>query len=420
VIIKDAKIVLRNRIFDGDLQYERGKIKRIGKNLSGDEKISASGHYILPGAVDAHVHFRDPGGTQKEDFESGSIAALAGGVTTVMDMPSYSGPATTTIKALKAKLKLAKEKSCCDYALHFGATQNNFKEVKKAGKLCAGLKMFFSKSGGGMQLSTRKAIEKHFETFNRKKPVIIHCEEEEAIPENAEELAPSERATARSARAMMVGISKACILANGRKLHVAHATTAEEIDLAKSFPNVTCEVTPHHLFLSIKDLELLGNYGKTNPPLRREAERLALWNRLDSIDIIASDHAPHTRKEKESVSAPPGVPGVETMLPLMLTAVNDGKLSLVRLCQLMCSRPAEIFGLKKKGELAVGKDADFLIVDMNESWRLHEEDLHSKCGWSPFVNYGMKGKIRSVVLRGKEAYYDGKLLIKPGYGKLAR
>jgi len=420
MIIKDARIVMRDRIFEGDLQYERGRVKRIGKDISGDEKVNANGHYVLPGAVDAHVHFRDPEAPNKENFTTGSVAALAGGVTTVIDMPSYRGPSTTTLKALKAKFMLVSGKSVCDFALHFGATMKNFAEAKKAAKLCAGLKMFLCGSGSEMALMKSEVIERHFRNFDKKKPVVIHCEDQEAIPKNAEELGPEGRAKARGPNAALTGLSKACILAKGRKIHIAHATTVEEVELAKAFPNVTCEVTPHHLFLSIKDLDLLGEYGKTNPPLRREEQRLALWNRLDKIDVIASDHAPHTRAEKESGNAPPGVPGVETMLPLMLTAVNEGNISLVRLCQMISTRPAEIFGLKRKGGIEVGKDADFLIVDMKEEWRLHEDDLHSKCGWSPFTNYGMKGKIRSVILRGTEVFYDGKLLVKPGFGRHAR
>ncbi|VVC04671.1 Allantoinase [Candidatus Burarchaeum australiense] len=420
MIAKDARIVLRDRIFEGDVQYEGGKITKLGRGLTGDKCFSLHGIYLLPGAIDSHVHFRDPEATAKEDFLTGSSAALGGGVTTVIDMPCYRNPPTTTLKALKQKLAIAKARSVCDFALNFGAAAKNFSEVKKASKLCAGLKMFFSETGSEMTLTKSDAIEKHFALFDRKKPVIVHAEDQQAIPKDAEMLEPAERAKARGPAAALLGISRACVLARGRRLHFSHLTSAEEVELAKSFANATCEVTPHHLFLSIKDLELLDNRGKTNPPLRGEDARLALWNRLDMIDTIASDHAPHTLAEKESAKAPAGVPGVETMLPLMLTAVNDGRLSLVRLCQMISTRPAEIFGLKRKGEIAVGKDADFLIVDMNEQWRLHQEDLHSKCGWSPFLNYGMKGKIRSVVLRGREVCYEGKVLAKPGYGRMAR
>jgi len=417
MIIKDARIVLKDRIFDGDLQYEGAKIVKIGKGLTGDKTISGAGHYILPGAIDAHVHFRDPEATQKEDFFTGSCAALGGGVTTVIDMPCYRKPATTIVKALKEKMAIAKGKSVCDYAFNFGANAKNFAEVKKALKYFAGLKMFFSETDSELTLTNTDIISKHFDNINNKKPVVVHCEDAEAIPKNIEEMEPVERARARDFRSALVGLSKACVLAKGRRMHVAHITSAEEVDLAKSFANVTCEVSPHHLFLSTKDLELLGNFGKMNPPLRPEAQRLALWNRMNAIDIIASDHAPHTKAEKEGKNAPWGVPGVETMLPLMLTAVNEGRLSLVRLCQMISARPAEIFGLKRKGEIAPGKDADFLIVDMNEQWRLHIDDLHSKCNWSPYLDYGMKGKIRSVILRGREACYEGRILAKRGSGK---
>ncbi|MDO8339132.1 MAG: dihydroorotase family protein [Candidatus Burarchaeum sp.] len=421
MIIKDARIVLRDRIFDGDLQYDGGRIVKIGKGLGGtDGSISVKGLYILPGAIDSHVHFREPEASAKEDFLTGSSAALSGGVTTIVDMPCYRAPATTTLKALKQKLALAKSKFVCDYAFNFGATAKNFGEVKKASRLCAGLKMFFSETGSEMTLTKSKVIERHFAQLDRKKPVVVHAEDEEALPEDSEGLEPLERAKARGPAAQLLGISKACVLAHGRKLHIAHVTTAEEVQLAKSFANVTCEVTPHHLFLSQKDFVLLGNRAKTNPPLRSEEQRLGLWNRLDMIDTVASDHAPHLLADKDGEKAAAGVPGVETMLPLMLTAVNEGKLSLVRLCQMISAKPAEIFGMKRKGELAPGKDADFLIVDMNEQWRLHQEDLHTKCGWSPFLNYGMTGKIRSVVLRGKEACYEGRILAKPGFGKPAR
>ncbi|MEW6329304.1 MAG: dihydroorotase family protein, partial [Candidatus Micrarchaeota archaeon] len=374
MIIKNGKIVTSRGAARADILIENGKIKKIARAISGDndEIFDARGLHIFPGLVDAHVHFRDPGATHKEDFYTGTAAALAGGVTTIIDMPNYHPP-TTNLRNYNEKRKIAREKAVCDYSLRFGASESNFDEVEKAHP--RSLKIFTCETGSELRILALKNILAHFRNFDARKPICIHCEDQHlmdvlARKHTADSVEMHNRI--RSPLCAALALSKILFLAHRapRKIHICHVSTGGELALLRSRgKNVTCEVTPHHLFLSEEDLKKLGNFGKTNPPLRAKKDQAALWHHLHMIDIVASDHAPHTREEKEKNyrAAPSGVPGVETTLPLLLDAANKKRMTLARIVQMTSSNPARIFNLKSKGALAAGKDADLVLVDLKKS-----------------------------------------------------
>lgn len=413
MIIKNARIVSQNGITEANIQIEEEKITRIarsGMKEEGEEVIDANGLLVLPGLIDSHVHLRDPGATHKEDFYTGTSAALAGGVTTVLDMPNNKPP-TTTVKALKEKEKIACEKAVCDFDFHFGAETNNFNEIMKASP--RSLKLFMGSTTGNLLTSETEEIFEHFKKFPQNKPICIHAEDEERIKfmkmefEQADALDHNE---IRDELAALLAVEKALNLLkqHSRQTHFCHVTTANEVTLirAKKLKNTSCEVTPHHLFLSEKIVEKLGNYAKTNPPIRSEKTRAELWRKLGEIDTIASDHAPHTIREKnmQYADAPAGMPGLETTLPLLLNAVNEKKMSIERVVEMCCVNPAKIFHLKNKGEITIGKHADFTLVDLKKTHEISGERLYTKCGWTPFEGMNVQGRVEKTILRGKLAY----------------
>ncbi|MFA6048611.1 MAG: dihydroorotase family protein [Candidatus Micrarchaeia archaeon] len=423
-----------------DIRVSAGKIAKIAPRITparGEEVFDAKGLCVLPGLVDCHVHFRDPGNAHKEDFHSGTASALAGGVTTIIDMPN-NAPATTTLAALHEKKAIASKKAVCDYAFQFGATQDNFADAARAGKdnSVAALKIFFGSSTGNMLVESHSAILLHLAAFNKSKPVCFHAEDEEAIRRKTEAYKKEfPRASVKlhnlvrpphAAESAVLQILSLALEAK-RKVHLCHVSTAGELrQLAacrKRGAKVSCEATPHHLMLSEEDLARLGNYGKVNPPLRSKEDRAAVWAALAAgrIDCIASDHAPHTREEKRQPywNAPSGMPGVETTLPLMLTAVAAKKLPLPKLVQLASTNPARVFNLKNKGAIAVGKDADLVLVDLKRRHAISADKLHSRCGWTAFEGFPAVGSVERVFLRGKLAFDGKNILLKPGEGRVA-
>ncbi|MBI5635715.1 dihydroorotase, partial [Candidatus Micrarchaeota archaeon] len=396
--------------------------------LSGEEALDCSGKFVFPGLIDAHVHFRDPGATHKEDFLTGSRAALSGGVTTVLDMPNNSPP-VSTIEALEQKIECA-GKSACDYSLFFGAT-NDSSLAKKAGErreVCA-LKIYMGSSTGSLLVSEEKKIEANMREFNKAKPVVVHAESEALIQKNAlaftedsvlvhNKIRDEQVALEEAKTAIRLG-KKAC-----RRLHVAHCSTIGELrEVAKAkqdaFP-VTCEVSPHHLLLNEEDLGKLGNLGRMNPPLRSKKQQQSVLKNFALIDCIATDHAPHTREEKNQAysKAPSGVPGVETMLPLLLTLASEKKITLEQIVEKTSLNPSRIFGLKNKGELKPGFDADLVIVDLEKHGVIEDQKLFTKCGWSPFAGWNTVGAVEKTFLRGQLAFENGKVLAQTGFGKL--
>jgi len=344
----------------------------------------------IPGLIDTHVHLRDPGETHKEDFYTGTSAALAGGVVTVIDMPNNKEP-ITTFRRLEEKKELVKQKAVCDYGFYFGASEENSRhaEIEVLNRV-VGLKMYLNLTHGALFVSNLDKIKEHLSSWPKNKPLLVHAEGEKV--------------------SMVLNLLKL----SPRRVHFCHISLKEEIEQIKKAKEyglpITCEATPHHLFLTEEDERVLGPFGKIHPPLRTTEDVNALWRNLDVIDIIVSDHAPHTKGEKLSSLPPPGVPGVETTLLLLLTAVSQGKLTLERVVELTSTNPTRIFNLKPAYE-------SWIEVDIRESYLIENQNLKTKCGWSPFEGKRVTGRVRRVFLRGQKVYEDGNVLIKPGFGR---
>jgi dihydroorotase-like cyclic amidohydrolase len=348
----------------------------------------------LPGLIDVHVHLRDPGATHKEDFSTGTAAALAGGVVAVLDMPNNTPP-TVNSQRLSEKAQIASEKACCDFGFYLGAAEHNVSDGATLSHRVAGLKIYMGQTYGPLKMTDLAALMAHFRSWPRGRPIAVHAEG--------------------------LALAGAIALAQlyGKRLHICHVSRQAEIELirkvkenwsAKAGLKLTCEVTPHHLFLTQADSARLGSLAHMKPPLGTEEDRAALWDNLDIADVIASDHAPHTIAEKEGPEPPPGVPGLETTLPLLLTAVADGRLSWERLIELTWGNPTRIFGLRQD-------EGTYIEVDPDDRYILEGSSLKTKCGWTPFEGMTMRGRVVRVYLRGALAYADGQVLVQPGFGQ---
>lgn len=426
MLFRNGIVVLEDGPVRLDLRTRGEIIVELASELApepGEQCIDASDLYVLPGFIDSHVHFRDPGATYKEDFLSGTRAALAGGVTTVLDMPNTQ-PSTNSLERLRAKAALVATKAVVDYGLYFGATDTNIDEAVSSAAEVAAMKLYMGSSTGSLLVTEFSPIYRHFSTFPAHKPIVVHAEDEQSL-KYFSALAHGDHNQARPPVSAQIALSRALAIAERtqRALHVAHTTTQRELELIQEARQkgvrVTCEVTPLHLFLNSDDQRRLGNYGKVNPPLRSPSDQQALWRLFDVIDTIGTDHAPHTRAEKDLPyeKAPSGMPGVQTMLPLLLTAVSAGKVSLADIVRRCVSNPARIFGLQNKGALVVGKDADIVLFDPRQSYEITNEQILSKCGWTPFAGTTVVGKIVQVYLRGTLAYAQETCLAQPGSGK---
>jgi carbamoyl-phosphate synthase/aspartate carbamoyltransferase/dihydroorotase len=346
----------------------------------------------LPGLIDPHVHVREPGQTHKEDWDTATQSALAGGVTAILAMPNTKPPIFDDA-TLELALSAARNKARCDYAQFVGAGPDNAEALSALANQSAGLKMYLDSTFGELRLDDMSLWTPHFINFPKHIPIVLHSE----------------------SRTMAAGILFAAIY--DRPIHIAHISLKEEVLLIKAAKErgikVTCEVAPHHLFLD-KDLTgLTPGRLEVRPRLASQADVNALWENLDVIDCFATDHAPHTVAEKDSASPPPGFPGLETMLPLLLNAVNEKRLTLNILIEKMHSNPCRIFNIPEQQET-------YVEVDENAAWEIRAADLHSRCGWTPFEGWKVKGRVRRVVLRGQIAFEDGKILAQPGYGRNIR
>jgi len=415
--ILNGKIFFNGKLIQKNLFLEEGKISEItSKKMPAEETINAKGKIILPGAIDCHVHFREPGMTHKGDWSSESRAAACGGITTVIEMPNTI-PATSTVEALKEKKEIAGKKSYCNYGIHFGAEKENLSEIEKA-KGIASIKVFMGASTGNLLIEDAETLEKVFMAAKKLNRIVtLHAEEEQIIRENTEKAkrngwnSVKYHNKIRSSEAEVKAIKKALELQEriGNKMHFCHVSTAQGMKLIdkakKQSKKISCEVAPHHLFLHEGKLKELKNYGKMNPPLREKKDCAALWKALDAgtVDLIATDHAPHTREEKEKDywSAPSGVTGVETMLPLMLNAVNEKKISLQRMMELTAQNPCKVYGIKSKGFIAKGFDADLIVVDLKKEQKIKGEELKCKCGWSPFEGIKLKACVEKTIIGGE-------------------
>lgn len=394
LLVKGGKAFFDGKFQEADVLIIDGKISKVGPNLSGDEVVDARGMLVLPGLIDPHVHLREPGATQKEDFITGSRAAIAGGFTTVIDMPNNPLP-TTTKARYEEKIKLAKEKAICDIEFFFGGTDDNFDEVKKADPKF--MKLYLGKTTGELLLKDPDSVRKHFESFPKERPIVLHAchhsqDEEENLGKTYE---IQERAIAL---AVMLD----------RRIHIAHASTKKELTLPHSYPKVTSEVAPHHLFLSTNDYKRLGSMRFVYPPLRSEKKRLMLLSAATLADCVATDHAPHTIEEKEDGAA--GFPGLETSLALMFNACEQGFLDKIWVVQRMSEKPAELFNLEGKGKLEPGFAGDVTIVDHKKEWVVDGRMMHSKCKWSPYEGMKLKGKVHSVIKSGKLVFEEYNLI----------
>lgn len=354
----------------------------------------------LPGLIDPHVHFREPGATHKEDWDTGTSAALAGGFTMVLAMPNTKPPIFDA-ETLDIALTAAKQKARCDYAQYLGAGPDNAETVATLADKAAALKMYLDMTFGELRLDDMTLWMPHFEKYPKEYPIVVHAE----------------------SRSMAAAILFAAIY--DRPVHIAHISLREEILLIKAAKEkgikVTCEVCPHHLFLTA-DSPLHQGEGsgvrvngrkEVRPKLATQQDVSALWENLDVIDCFATDHAPHTLEEKDAENPSPGFPGLETALSLLLTAVSESRLTISDIIEKMYTNPRKIFNLPNQPET-------WIEVDEDSEYEIKAENQFTRCGWTPFEGWKVKGKVKKVVLRGKTAFEDGKLLVEPGYGRNIR
>ena len=376
-----------------------------------EDVIDAAGKLLLPGMVDVHVHFREPGHSEKETWSSGSQSAAAGGVTTVVDQPN-TDPPTTSGERFDEKVEFAAP-SCVDYGINGGVTPDWDPDSLFDRPLFALGEVFLADSTGNMGVEADLFESALRRATDEGVTVTVHAEDADLFDGSARERGDEDYdawSAYRTPEAELAAVERACELARevGAQIHVAHTSTPEGADAA-SEAGMTTEVTPHHLFLSRDDLDDLGTFGRMNPPLRSEERRAALWKRLvdGTVDMVATDHAPHTRLEKDrSVwEAPSGVPGVETALPLLLNAAREDEIGYERVRDVTAANPAERFGLDRKGRVEAGRDADLVLVDPESTRPIHGPDLHSRCGWSPFETF--EGVFPEwTMLRGQVVYRE--------------
>ncbi|PIR55277.1 dihydroorotase [Candidatus Peregrinibacteria bacterium CG10_big_fil_rev_8_21_14_0_10_36_19] len=397
-----------------DLYLADGKVVEAG---DGFEEIDCTGKLILPGIIDIHVHFREPGGEAKEDWESASRSAVFGGVTTVCDMPN-NNPAILSRENLEMKRALISGRSYANYGLYIGYNGKNIDEINAAEGIF-GVKVYCAHSTGNMGVEG-DYLEEAFKEIRRDVRLFFHSEDEHIIDENKSKFTYGGvelHSKIRSDEAALSMTKKLCELAAKyeRPIHICHVSTEAEVDLIDQYEWVTCEVAPHHLVLSTDDYGHLGTYGKMNPPLRDAKNVFGLWKAVKSgmVQLIATDHAPHLSEEKEVDDwrdAPSGVPGVEMLLPIFLNVVNDDGLTIQEVVSLCSKAPAELFGMKGKGRLEVGFDADVVVVDMDLEREFKNEDVQSKCGWSPYAGTVYKGWPVMTFVNGELVFKDGEIV----------
>ncbi|WP_447637970.1 dihydroorotase [Flavobacterium microcysteis] len=436
VLIKNAKIVNEGTIFEGDVLIENEFIVEIAETISAKSSstkiINAEGNYLIPGAIDDQVHFREPGLTHKGDIASESRAAVAGGITSFIEMPN-TNPQATTIELLEDKFTIASEKSIANYSFMFGGTNDNLAEILKVNpKTVAGLKLFLGSSTGNMLVDNEEVLEKIFAST----PLLIavHCEDETTIKNNlakykeeyGDDIPMKFHHLIRSEEACYLSSSKAIELAKktGARLHVFHLSTAKEMKLfTNKIPleekKITAEACIHHLWFTNEDYDKKGSLIKWNPAVKTQADKDALWEALldDRIDVIATDHAPHTLEEKKNpyTSAPSGGPLVQHAVVAMFEAFHQGKISVEKIVEKMAHNPAKIFKIQKRGFIKVGYYADLTIVNAGLPWSVKKENILYKCGWSPFEGYTFKSRITHTFVNGELVYNNFKVKdVHPG------
>ena len=428
ILIKNAKIVNEGLIFEGDVLIENEFISKIDKNIEVYDAycqvIDAKGSFLLPGMIDDQVHFREPGLTHKGDIESESKAAIAGGITSFIEQPN-TVPNAVTQEVLEKKYQIAAQKSFANYSFMMGGTNTNLEEILKTNpRNVAGIKLFLGSSTGNMLVDDEVALEKIFSST--KMLIAVHCEDETTIKNNLEqykkefgdEIPVTKHHLIRSEEACYISSSKAIALAKktGARLHVFHLSTAKEMEL---FTNeiplkdkmITAEVCVHHLWFSDKDYETKGNFIKWNPAIKTENDKKALWKALlnDTIDVIATDHAPHTFDEKSQayLNAPAGGPLVQHALVALMEKYIEGEISIEKIVEKTAHNPAILFKIENRGYIKEGYYADLVLINPSNSWTVTKENILYKCGWSPFEGITFKSKISHTFVNGILVYEDG-------------
>jgi dihydroorotase len=399
-----------------------GKITDVKKILKGDKHLNFGNNLILPAGIDIHVHFRDPGLTYKEDFSSGSISAAFGGISCVFDMPNTI-PQTTTIKELKNKINLASKKTFVDFGVYCGITNNNIKDIETLATKCCGFKIYLGSSTNTLlfdKMNLKDALQKISKT---NKPVLFHAEDEELLLKNKSvENNLFNHLKFRPSICEVVSIRD--IINEGQKInskiHICHVSSLEGLELLKKRSNnMTFGVTPHHILLNADKNNFLQTFYKVNPPIRSELDKESLFNALKNgiVDVLESDHAPHTKEEKEATfdSAPSGMPGVETMFPLFLYLAKKQVISFSKVISAICEKSAELLNVPK-GFIKIGRDADLIVVDIKQETRIKSDDLHSKCKWSAFEDWKAIFP-KNVFIRGENVIEGNEIQVKQGFGK---
>lgn len=430
ILIKNAKIVNEGSIFEGDVLIENEFIVEIADFISAKSSdckiIDAEGNFLIPGAIDDQVHFREPGLTHKGDIESESRAAVAGGITSFIEQPNTI-PNVLTQEILEEKYQIAENNSFANYSFMMGASNDNLAEVLKTNpKNVAGLKIFLGSSTGNMLVDNEEVLERIFSST----PLLIavHCEDETTIKNNLEKfkaeygenIPVSAHHLIRSEEACYLSSSKAIALAKktGARLHIFHLSTAKEMDLfTNKIPleqkKITAEVCIHHLWFTNADYDNKGNFIKWNPAVKTENDRNALWEALldDRIDVIATDHAPHTLEEKQQsyLKAPSGGPLVQHAVVAMFEAYLQGKISVEKIVQKMAHNPAILFKIEKRGFVKVGYYADLAIVNSGLPWTVKKDNIFAKCGWSPFEDFTFRSRITHTFVNGELVYHNFKV-----------
>ncbi|GGH67863.1 dihydroorotase [Phaeocystidibacter marisrubri] len=428
ILIKNARIVNEGITQEGDLLIENGRIAHVDRHISpknGNVKIiDAHGMYLIPGVIDDQVHFREPGLTHKADIATESRAAVAGGITSFIEQPN-TVPQATTVELVEKKYERAAEVSAANYAFNIGATNDNVEELLKVDKTrIPGVKIFMGSSTGNMLVDDLKSLERIFSEVDNQ--LITHCEDEATIKANLEkykaefgdDIPMKYHPIIRSAEACYLSSSTAVDLAkkHDSRLHVYHISTGIETEL---FDNklplgekkITAEACVHHLWFNDEDYDAKGSLIKWNPAVKTEEDRKTIWTALldDRIDVIATDHAPHTREEKDSLytSAPSGGPLVQHALVAMMEFVTDETITMEKLVEKMCHNPAILFNIKERGFIREGYHADLVLVEASRPWTVTDENVLSKCGWSPFEGSTFKARVSHTFVNGKVVYKNG-------------
>lgn len=417
----------RLMVVEADLAIKSGKIVRIAKSLAPEDAskvLDLRGLHVLPGIIDSQVHFREPGMTHKEDLESGTRAAILGGVTSVFEMPN-TNPSTTTAEALQDKLNRAKGRAHCNYAFFVGGSKENAHELNRLEKLphCSGIKVFMGSSTGSLLVDESDVLEQILSNGSRR--VIVHSEDEARLQERRHIATETKDVHShpvwRDVESAVISTKKLLAFArkHKRKVHVLHISSEEEMAILREYKDIaTVEVLPQHLTLFAPDCyDKLKNYAQQNPPIREKRHLEGIWKALQDgvVDVIGSDHAPHTRQEKDLPypTSPSGLPGVQTLVPIMLNHVHEGRLSLCRFVEMVTENPRRVFGIKNKGRLQVDFDADITIIDMNAERVITNDWIVSKCGWTPFDGMKVKGWVTHTIVGGEIVMQNDKILTSP-------